>query len=212
MKDGCEPMETTVLVVDGYPIVRHALRELFAQQGFQVVGVAGSGAEALQATKTLRPQVVVQEWNIEGDEDGGDLCRSLKKSPWPVQVLVYSASATSDAVVGALSAGADSYLHKSSGVDVLVDVLRRTCAGERVWLPRHQTGRDRLSEITEADHFAMTPREKDVLVLLLQRYSNHEIASRLHLAHQTVKNHVSCVLRKLGATNRRDLGGLHLVA
>lgn len=206
-------METSVLVVDGYPIIRHALRELFgAQHGFQVVGVAGSGAEALHAARTLRPQVVVQEWNIEGDEDGDDLCRSLKKSPWPAKVLVYSANSSSDAVVGALSAGADSYLHKSSEVDVLVDVLQRTCAGERVWMPKHQTGRDRLAELTEADHFAMTPREKDVLVLLLQRYSNHEIAVRLHLAHQTVKNHVSCVLRKLGATNRRDLGGLRSVA
>jgi DNA-binding NarL/FixJ family response regulator len=206
-------MDTSVLIVDGYPIIRHSLRKLFdAQPGFQVVGAAGSGAEALQAARTLRPQVVVQEWNIEGDEDGDDLCRSLKKSPWPARVLVYSADLTAEAVVGALAAGADSYLHKSSEVDVLVDVLQRTCAGERVWLPRHQTGRDRSAEITEADHFAMTPREKEVLVLLLQRYSNHEIASRLHLAHQTVKNHVSCVLRKLGATSRRDLGRLHLVA
>jgi DNA-binding NarL/FixJ family response regulator len=196
------------VIVDPYPIVRHALCDLVERAGLWVAGVTAWGPTALAACKRLRPVIIVQEWDLD---QGAWLCESVKALPWAPRVLVYTGNDAPDAVVAALHAGADSYLHKSTTVDDLVDAIQRTCAGERLWLPRrYALGPDRGCTDDQSE---LTEREKQVMALLIQRCDNQEIAAELNLAYQTVKNYVSTVLRKAGVTSRNELSarGLRVV-
>lgn len=194
-----------VVVVDDHPIVRHALRDLIdARTGMRVVGIAAAGSDVPREIARLRPALVVQEWDLD-DHGGGRLCSAVKELPWPPRVLVYTGNPAPDAVVDALHAGADSYLHKSADVTEVVDAVEQTCAGARIWLPRRLSPTTAHDSFAAADPFVMTDREKQVLALLVQRYNNHEIAAELNLAYQTVKNYVSGVLRKVGVTSRNEL-------
>lgn len=119
--------------------------------------------------------------------------------------MAFSASYSPREVVAALSSGIDSFVHKSTGMPDLLRAIEKTYQGESVWLFGHETVLAETSTPSVASDASLTEREGEVLVLLLRRFSNEEIAEELTLARQTVKNHVSNVFRKVGVNNRREL-------
>ena len=195
-----------VLVVDHHPVVRYALSSLLDARAAWTAEAA-TGEEAWQATTTRSPSVVVLETELEGRISGMELCQRIKAMKKAPRVVVFTGSGSSSAVVSAISAGADSFLHKSVGSGELVDAVEKTFLGQRLWL----LGKEDKAKVIDTRSVVhdglttMTRREEEVLSLVLRRYTNEEIAQELSLAQQTIKNQVSNALRKLGVNGRREL-------
>jgi DNA-binding NarL/FixJ family response regulator len=197
-----------VLLVDRCPATRLGVSvSLQGAKDVEDVGEATHAEEALHLSDKLRPDLVVLD--IELEEDGLEglwLCKLLKaSSKYRPQVLVYTAHNSREDVASASLVGADSYLHK--GVDCAriretVDMIRE---GERVWLlgpAADESHTEFRALIEEAD---LTPKEGEVLSLLLKRHTNAEIAEQLSLSSNTVKTHVSSILRKLALDSRQEI-------
>jgi DNA-binding NarL/FixJ family response regulator len=195
-----------VMIVDSHPSMRLALSTLIESHlRMPVVSSAATAEQALAELQPKRPSVIVTELQLTGAHSGATLCRHVHGLSLRPRVMVFSASSSSSEVAAALTSGADSFVHKSTAVTELVDAIRQTARGQRVWLfgeaNRHgEPVRRTLSPLTP-----LTEREEQILALLLRRYTNAEIARELTLAGQTVKNHVSNILHKVGIRNRREL-------
>lgn len=194
-----------VLVAGGFPVLRLGigltLRDL---SGVRVVGEAGCAFSCLALALETQADIVVIDTGLAGPHQGFDLCRRLKQLPKPPKVLFYSADNSPRTVTASLSAGADGFVHLSARPDELIEAIRGVREARHAWLlgadqpPRARRGGPR-------DERGMTQREEQILTLLLQRYTNEEIAAELCLANQTVKNYVSSILRKLGLPSRKYL-------
>lgn len=196
-----------VVIADGHPTMRLGLRGLLASAEMTVVGETGDGDEALRLARERRPDLVVLGLNLTGGTDGIEACRRIKALPQPPRVLVYAAYDFAAPVSSCLLAGADCCLNKRVECEEFLDIMRRVAAGERAWPPglaaESGLGYGRSRGTTPGER--LTPKEREVLVLLLRRCSNAEIAERLYLSVPTVKTHLRNIFRKLGAKSRRDL-------
>lgn len=197
-------MGIRVVVVDGHPAMRVGLCAVFLSAGFQVLGEAASGEGGVELAKKERPELAVLGLNPRGEIGGVQAAERLKALPAPPRVLVYTAYNYPEDISACFLAGSDSFLHKSVSREDLVEAARRTAAGEPVWWPGERVGEARGSDGTRPGE-DLTEREKEVLSLLLRRYTNAEIAAALYIEVQTVKNHVSRVLRKCGVGSRGEL-------
>lgn len=193
-----------VVLVDGHPAVRLGLKDLMNANDIRVVGESGDGDEAVRLVEEMRPDIVVLDLNLAGETSGTELCRRIKSLPEAPYVLVYTAYGFAEDVSSCLLAGAESYVHKRTACQELLNAVRRAATGEQVWLPGERAGERSYMHIA-LQGTRLTPREREVLALLHRRYSNAEIAQKLHIGHQTTKNHVSSILRKLGFKSRRQL-------
>lgn len=189
-----------VLVVDGHPAMRLGLKGLLGVTGdMWVVGETGDGFEALDIVEEVDPHLVIVGLNLVGEPDGVEVCWRLKALPRPPRVLVHTAYNLAPDVSSCLLAGADGYLHKSACCEEFLATVRRTAVGERVW--RAGGGQTR-ADTTNA---CLTPKEKEILLLMLRGLSNAEMTQKLYLSLPTIRTHVRNILRKLGAKNRKQL-------
>lgn len=197
-------MGIRVMVTDGHPAMRVGLAAILLSAGFQVVGEAASGEEGVELARKERPDLVVLGLNPRGEIGGVQAAERLKTLPVPPYVLVYTAYNYPEDVSACFLAGVDSFVHKSVSREELVEATHLTATGEPVWWPGEQVGEARGSAAPRlGENF--TDREKEILSLLLRRYTNAEIAGALYIEVQTVKNHVSRVLRKCGVESRSEL-------
>jgi DNA-binding NarL/FixJ family response regulator len=191
-----------IVLVDDHPVVRIGVRALVDEQpDMTVVGEAGSAPEAVAVVAECSPGLVIQELVLDGTPSGAELCWALKQRPAPPSVLVLTSRREPGDLTAGYLAGADSYVHKAVGTASLLSTIRATAAGRRVWA----CGAEPARVDGDVAHGHLTPREREVLALLLQHCSNAEIGVELHLGLPTVKTHVSAVLRKLGRSRRHDL-------
>ncbi|MEC4019153.1 response regulator transcription factor [Streptomyces sp. H27-D2] len=191
--------------MDNHPVVRYALTSLLKSRAAWTAEAA-SAEEAWNSIKTQPPDVIVLELEFDSGINGIELCRRVKTLQRAPRVLVFTGDSSPGAVVAAISAGTDSYLHKSVGYDEVVEAVEKTFLGQRLWvLDGKDGGPIDTRPVTNDVLTAMTRREEEVFGLVLRRYTNEEIAEELSLAHQTIKNQVSSVLRKLGVSGRREL-------
>ena len=197
------PGQIRVLLVDDHAVVRLGLRLVLGQEPrLLVVGEAATGREALRLAQETAPDVAVVDLNLP-DVGGLQVTQAIKQS-WPhVRVLVVSAFADPEHVLGLLDAGADGYLLKGCRPDELCDGVLRVHAGERVV---HQTLLGAL--IARATARATMPapeplseREREVLGWLADGATSKEIAAALGLRPKTVENHRARILDKLGVVN-----------
>ncbi|MEJ7816267.1 MAG: response regulator transcription factor [Rubrobacter sp.] len=194
-----------ILLVDDHPTVRFGLRHLLVSAGFEVVGEGEDAAGALRLVVELLPDLVLLDLRL-GEESGIEVCREIKALPEAPRVLVFSAHSSVEDVAGATLAGADGYVHKGVGGEELIDAVRRTVAGRRVWLLPSENEEEAVARIRGvAGEARLTPKEKEVFALVLTRRTNAEIAGELYISLYTVKNHVSSILRKLGLKSRREI-------
>lgn len=196
-----------VLVVDDHPVVRVGLRTLLQQSGdVEVVGETGDAREAVRLAGELEPQLVILDLRLRGERSGVEACREIRGLPDPPRVLFHTAHNTADDVSAATLAGADGYLYKGTEQPGVVEVARRVHGGERVWavdVERPRNAESRLDGTTRGAN--LTPKEREVLLLMLRRYTNAEIARELYVSLPTVKTHVGSVMRKLGIKRRTEL-------
>jgi two-component system, NarL family, nitrate/nitrite response regulator NarP len=198
-----------IVLVHDHPVVRLGVRALLAEEpDLAVVADATSAPSAVRAVGLHHPDLVLLDVHLEGRPLGPDLCRTLKRSSVDLAVLVLAARSAAEEVTAMYLAGADSFVDQTTAPDALVASLRATLGGRRVWAPHPLTPSGRFPENGHGRRAApecLTPREREVLGLLLQRLTNAEIADELHLGMPTVKTHVSAVLRKLHLRSRLDL-------
>lgn len=195
-----------VFIVDRHPMMRFGIKTfLGAADDIRVVGESGDGEEALGLIEAARPDLVVLGLNPTGETDGIELCQKLKSLQEAPRVLVHTAYNFPDDLASCFLAGADGFLHKSTGRQIFLDAVRSTAAGRGPWLPGEGIGEPRSRISTTPEGIELTPRELEVLGLMIHRYSYAEIAEALHISPDTVKNHVSRILKKFGAKSTRQL-------
>ena len=207
---GVEP-RIKVMVVDDHPMWRDAVERDLEVAGFEVVGVAANGTEALARFPAARPQVLVLDLQIPAPNGVEVTAEVLRQDP-SARVLILSASGEQQDVLDAVKAGATGYLVKSASRAELVDAVRRVALGDTVFTPGLAglvLGEyRRLSDTPTAakdDTPRLTERETEVLRLVAKGMSYKQIAERLFLSHRTVQNHVQNTLRKLQLHNRVQL-------
>lgn len=193
-----------VLIVDDHSVVREGLRAfLQLQDGLEVVGEAADGEEAIEAASRLRPDVILMDL-VMPRLGGVAAMRRLREEVPEARVIVLTSFLDDDKLLPALRAGAAGYLLKNAEPQDVARAVRAAHAGEALLDPVVAA---RLVETLAAEDGQepldrLTPREREVLVLIGRGFSNKRIANELDLSEKTVKTHVGHVLAKLGVTDR----------
>lgn len=206
----------SLVVVDDHPIFRQGLLDAFSlEKDLTVLGQASGGTEGLALIKKLAPDVAVVDVNLP-TINGQQLTRNLKSEKKnSTRVVLLTAYDDSSQVIHSMAAGASAYCVKDIDPQKLVDIVRAVAKGSYVVgeMVMDQPGLQRwLVERTEVSGRAysdpgdpfepLSSREMEVLECVTRGMSNKEIASNLDISHQTVKNHVTAVLRKLNVEDR----------
>ena len=199
-----------VLLADDQVLVRTGLRTILEDAGgFDIVGEAGDGSEAVARSAELHPDVVLMDVRMP-NLDGIEATRRIRAQPQPPRVLVLTTFDLDEYVYAGLRAGASGFLLKDALAADLVSAIRAVVAGDAVVAPsatRRLIERfldsGRLPEQDATRRLAvLTEREREVLALMARGLSNAEIAGQLYLSEGTVKTHVSHLLGKLGLRDR----------
>jgi NarL family two-component system response regulator LiaR len=194
-----------VLIVDDHAIVRKGIRALLSEvDGFEVVGEADNGQEALQRAEETHPDVILMDLLMPG-MDGIEATRQITSRQPQTRILVLTSFAADNKVFPAIKAGAAGYLLKDSSPDDLMRAIRQVHRGEPSLHPT--IARKLLQEVAHPAELqpspeALTAREMEVLRLIAQGLSNQEIADRISVSEPTVRAHVSRILGKLHLASR----------
>ncbi|MBO2455479.1 response regulator transcription factor [Actinomadura barringtoniae] len=198
-----------LLIVDDHPVVRDGLRGMFTgEPGFEVVGEAGDGVEAVRRARELAPDVVLMDLRMPGG-DGVTAITAMAELGLPSKVLVLTTYDTDTDVLPAIEAGATGYLLKDALQDELFRAVRSAARGEAVLSPSVATrllGQMRTAATpapaAAADQEPLSPRELEVLSLIARGSTNREAAAKLFISEATVKTHLLHIYAKLGVKDR----------
>jgi DNA-binding NarL/FixJ family response regulator len=198
-----------VVVADDQALVRTGFRMILTEDGIEVVGEATNGAEAIEAVRRTRPDVVLMDIRMP-EMDGLEATRRiLTGASSEPRVIMLTTFDLDHYVYAALSAGASGFLLKDVTPEHLVAAVRVVRSGDALLAPaitrrlvERFAGRGAETATIHRDLSTLTPRELEVLRLLARGLSNAELAADLHLSEATVKTHVARILAKLGLRDR----------
>ncbi|MBP2328132.1 DNA-binding NarL/FixJ family response regulator [Kibdelosporangium banguiense] len=212
-------MGISVFLLDDHEVVRRGLRQLLeAEPDIEVIGEAGTAAQAIARIPALRPDVAILDVRLP-DGEGVTVCRDIRAAVEPPPAcLMLTSYADDEALFSAIMAGAAGYMLKQVSGNDLVGAIRTLAAGGSLLdagvtatvLNRLRSG----GEQEDPRYASLSPQERRILDLIAEGMTNRQIAAQLYLAEKTVKNYVSSLLHKLGferrteaavyATRRRD--------
>jgi DNA-binding NarL/FixJ family response regulator len=192
---------TKVLIADDHGVLRDGLgRVIAAQPDMELVGVAANGAEAVELCRERAPDVVLMDLEMPV-MDGIEATRAILRTSPATAVLVLTSFSDRRRITGALDAGAVGYLLKDASADEVVRGVRAAAQGGSPLDPR--AARLLLEAHAAPDPLAgLSPREREVLGLLLEGMPNKLIARQLGISEKTVKSHLTSVFRAIGVTDR----------
>jgi DNA-binding NarL/FixJ family response regulator len=200
-------MPLRVVLVDDHRLFRAGVRSELGE-AVEVVGEAGTVAEAVRLVVELQPDVVLLDVHMP-DGGGRAVLAGVGAGAPATRFLALSVSDAAEDVIGVIRGGARGYVTKSISAPELADAVRRVAGGDAVFSPRLAGFvLDTFSATPPApseDLDVLTARERDVLRLIARGYTYKEVAAELFISGKTVETHVSSVLRKLQLSNRREL-------
>lgn len=199
-----------ILIVDDHSLFRSGIKLVLQRQGeFEVVGEAGDGLEGVKRAKQLKPDVVLLDLHMPGTS-GLEALRLLVEDAPETQVVMLTVSEDAEDLLETLRAGARGYLLKNIDTEFLLESIRRAARGESVMSPQiahvladslRAPPKDNVA-VADVNSGKLSPREREIIVMLAHGSSNKEIARVLNLSESTIKIHVQGILRKLNLTKR----------
>jgi DNA-binding NarL/FixJ family response regulator len=202
-----------VLIVDDHPLFREGLKSLIVRDSrFEVVGEAGSAAEALRVAVELKPDLAVVDISLP-DRSGIDVTRGMRSLLPNIGILIVSMHSKIDYITEAFQAGAIGYMVKESASDKLVQGLEAVSKGEYFLdsslsfnvVKRLMDLPKKEARIIDNRYGALTPREQQIMRLLAEGLSTKEVASNLFISPKTVENHRANIMEKLNLHSRIEL-------
>jgi DNA-binding NarL/FixJ family response regulator len=198
-----------ILIVDDHPLTRDALAALLLANGFDVVGEAGDGREAVERAGELQPDLVLLDLTMP-ELDGLQALPLVREAAPDTEVVVLTASEGEENLLAAIRTGAAGYLLKSEPPERIVGFLRGVARGEaalsgavaRRLLDEVRGGGPR--SVPESVATRLSARELEVLLLLDEHLSTDQVAARLAISEHTVRAHVKSLLQKLRVSSRRE--------
>jgi two-component system, NarL family, nitrate/nitrite response regulator NarL len=215
-----------ILIADDHPIVRDGLKKLLLlEEDFEVVGEAGDGREVLDCVQGLDPDILLLDLRMP-NLDGLATLQALQQTSKRTRVIVLTASEDKNEFVQAMKLGCSGIVLKQTAPDLIVKSIRKVNAGE-IWLDSHTTAavmRQFSTGLESAggngakgrERSPLSTREREIVALVAQGYKNKEMAEKMFISEQTVKNHLHNIFDKLGVSDRLELAlyaihkGLHL--
>jgi DNA-binding NarL/FixJ family response regulator len=196
---------TRVVVVDDHELFVGGLVRMLSEHGIDVVGTAHSGEAALEIVERVRPDVVLMDLSLPGIS-GVEATRRLRSAHPGQCVIVLTAISDEADLIEAILAGASGYLLKDASIDEILAGVEAALRGDSLIAPQ-LTGKLLRRIRSRPLQFVgprprLSDREREVLELMIEGCDNAEIARRLYISQNTVKNHVSAILTKLGVDNR----------
>ena len=189
-----------LLIADDHPVVRDGLNGMFAADpGFDVVGEAADGSQALRLAEALKPDVILMDLRMPG-MDGVTAIAELARRGNPARVLVLTTYDTDSYVLPAIEAGATGYLLKDAPRGELLRAVEAAAAGQSVLAPAVAT--QLMNRVRAPEPELLSQRELEVLELVAAGTTNREAAARLFISEATVKTHLLHIYSKLGVADR----------
>ncbi len=190
-----------VALVDDHTIVRRGVRAyLQAQQDIAIVGEAATGEAAITQAPNWQADVILMDIHMPGGIDGIETTRRLKALLPNTQIVILSSFGDDARLIGAMRAGAITYVQKEAEPEVLLNAVRQAAQGQAALEPELMRRLMQAKDLRYQD--VLTEREMDVLRSVADGLTNAEIAARLTIGEETVKTHLSSILRKLGLAHR----------
>jgi DNA-binding NarL/FixJ family response regulator len=204
-------MTARILITDDHPLTRDALAGLLSASGFDVVGQASDGAEAVEQARALRPDLVVLDLTMPG-MDGLTALPLIREAAPESAVVVLTAAEDDVNLLSAIRLGAAGYLLKNEPPERIVGFLEGVFRGEaalsgavaRRLLDQVRDGGGRGDVVPESFARRLSARELEILLLLDQHLTTEEIAARLYISEHTIRSHVKNLLAKLGVSSRHE--------
>lgn len=206
------PSKIRLLIVEDHVIMREGLVSLLmSQSDFEVIGEAGTVADAISLSRELKPDLILMDYGLP-DGTGLDATRAILGENPEINIVFLTVHEADDDLYAAIRYGAKGYLLKNIAVGKMVEALRGMARGEAP-LSRKMTSQV-LSEFARTQspaeddtlaEYLLTPRELDVLAEICTGSSNKGIGAKLYISPNTVKNHIHNILEKLGLSNRHEL-------
>ncbi len=215
-----------ILIADDHPIVRDGLKKLLQlEDDFDIVGEAGDGREVLDRVRELDPDVLLLDLRMP-NLDGLATLQALQQTNKRTRVIVLTASEDKNEFVQAMKLGCSGIVLKQTAPDLIVKSIRKVHSGE-IWLDSHTTAAVMRQFSTGLEgsgagggkgreRSPLSTREREIVALVAQGYKNKEMAEKMFISEQTVKNHLHNIFDKLGVSDRLELAlyaihkGLHL--
>jgi two-component system nitrate/nitrite response regulator NarL len=216
-----------ILIADDHPIVRDGLRKLLSlEDDFEVVGEASDGREVLDKVQELDPDVLLLDLRMP-NLDGLSTLQALVQLNKRTRVIVLTASEDKNEFVQAMKLGCSGIVLKQTAPDLIVKSIRKVYGGE-IWLDSHTTAAVMRQFAAPGDlgggtgsgksreRSPLSTREREIVQLVAQGYKNKEMAEKMFISEQTVKNHLHNIFDKLGVSDRLELAlyaihkGLHI--
>lgn len=229
VSDISEPREVKkirVVIADDHPIVRDGIKKLLLlEDDIAVVGEAGDGRQVLELMQEHEPDVLLLDLRMP-NLDGLSVLQSLQQSTRRTRVIVLTASEDKNEFVQAMKLGCSGIVLKQTATELIVKSIRKVYSGE-IWLDSHTTAAVMRQFASPADALAggngknrerspLSTREREIVQLVAQGYKNKEMAEKMFISEQTVKNHLHNIFDKLGVSDRLELAlyaihkGLHI--
>ena len=205
-----------ILVADNHPIFRDGLKHLLSlEKDFEVVGDVGHGDDVVPAVELYHPDVLLLDLKMPGT-DGFAILQKMQTTGMTTKVIVLTASEDKNEFVQAMKLGTCGIVLKQSPTDLLFKSIRKVYAGE-IWLDTHTTAavmrqfsaNDDLGPLPTngrtRERSPLSQREREIVGLVAQGFKNKEMAEKMFISEQTVKNHLHNIFDKLGVSDRLEL-------
>jgi DNA-binding NarL/FixJ family response regulator len=193
------------MLADDHRMLREGLRRSMSDQGFDVVGEARDGDEAIRLAEELQPEVILMDVTMP-EVDGVEATRQIRQQFPEIRIVMLTMHADQEVLAAAIRAGASGYLVKDCSTEEIASAVRMAASGETALSP--QLAASMLDEVRKLDQPAneeervVTRREEEVLQLIANGCSTPEVAEKLFISQKTVKNHLASIYQKLDARDR----------